>query len=379
MPDRVDWPARGMAFVDAERRREPSGFRDPAERVWPCGSRSSAPSATTKRRSKAPWKRVANLPTAQTTPSHELTFLAPHLEEATATLADSADAVCAFVNDTLDTAVLEALAKRGVRLVLMRCAGFNNIDVAAAERLGLAIGRVPGYSPHAVAEHAVALLLALNRNIPRAYNRVRDGNFALDGLLGFDLHGKTVGVVGTGRIGVCFARIMRGFGCEVLAFDPSEAPAIAEMGASYAALDDVLARSDIISLHCPLTPQTRHLMDEEALGAMKPGAMLINTSRGALVDTPAVIAALKSGHLGALALDVYEEEGDLFFENLSGQVLQDDVFARLLTFPNVLVTGHQAFFTREALDAIAHTTLDNADTFEKNGAPIHPVTSDMMA
>ncbi len=315
----------------------------------------------------------------ETAAQHTLTFLAPHLEENTARLAEGADAVCAFVNDTLDAPVIEALAEHRVRLILMRCAGFNNIDVTAAERLGVSIGRVPAYSPHAVAEHAVALLLALNRNIPRAYNRVRDGNFALDGLMGFDLHGKMVGVVGTGRIGICFARIMRGFGCNVLAFDPHEAPDIAEMGASYASLDDVLSMADIISLHCPLTPQTRHLMDEDALKAMKPGAMLINTSRGALVDTPAVIRALKSGRLGALALDVYEEEGDLFFENLSGQVLQDDVFARLLTFPNVLITGHQAFFTREALAAIAHTTLDNADAFEATGTPCHPVTSDMMA
>ena len=310
---------------------------------------------------------------------HELSFATPHLDASTAVLAGGAQAVCAFVNDALDAPTLGRLKELGVRLILLRCAGFNNVDVAEAERLGLAIGRVPAYSPHAVAEHTAALVLALNRKIHRAFNRVREGNFELDGLMGFDLHGKTVGVVGTGRIGVCAARVFRGFGCEVLAHDPHPAADLAAEGVAFVPLADLLARAHVVTLHCPLTPATRHLIDEAALDAMRPGAMLVNTSRGGLVDTPAAIEALKDGRLGALALDVYEEEADLFFEDLSGRVLQDDVFARLLTFPNVLVTGHQAFFTREALDAIARTTLANATRFEREGAPEHPVTSEMLA
>jgi D-lactate dehydrogenase len=310
---------------------------------------------------------------------HALTFATPHLDASTAVLADGAGAVCAFVNDALDAPALERLRGLGVRLILLRCAGFNNLDVACAERLGLAVGRVPAYSPHAVAEHTAALVLALNRRIHRAFNRVREGNFELDGLMGFDLHGKTVGVVGTGRIGVCAARVFRGFGCEVIAHDPRPDPELEAEGVPYVALPELLERAHIVSLHCPLTPATHHLIDEAALARMRPGAMLVNTSRGGLVDTRAVIAALKGGRLGALALDVYEEEADLFFEDLSGRVLQDDVFARLLTFPNVLVTGHQAFFTREALDAIARTTLANATRFEREGAPEHPVTTAMLA
>lgn len=310
---------------------------------------------------------------------HELAFATPHLDASTAVLAEGAQAVCAFVNDALDAPALGRLRDLGVRLILLRCAGFNNLDVACAERLGLAVGRVPAYSPHAVAEHTAALVLALNRKIHRAFNRVREGNFELDGLLGFDLHGKTVGVVGTGRIGVCAARVFRGFGCEVIAHDPRPDPELEAEGVPYAPLPALLERAHVVTLHCPLTPATHHLIDREALARMRPGAMLVNTSRGGLVDTRAVIAALKSGRLGALALDVYEEEADLFFEDLSGRVLQDDVFARLLTFPNVLVTGHQAFFTREALDAIARTTLANATRFEREGAPEHPVTTAMLA
>ena len=310
--------------------------------------------------------------------SHSVRFLEPHLNGGTAVLADGHDAVCAFVNDDLSSPVLEDLATRGVRLVLMRCAGFNNVDVPAAERLGVAIGRVPAYSPHAVAEHTVGMMLALNRKLHRAYNRVREGNFALDGLLGFDMHGRTAGVVGTGKIGACTARILSGFGCDVLLHDPYPDDGLATEGRRYVPLDELLAASDIVTLHCPLTPATRHMMGGAALARMRPGAMLVNTSRGALIDTRAVIGALKSGALGSLGIDVYEEEADLFFENLSGQVIQDDVFARLLTFPNVLVTGHQAFFTREALAAIADTTLRNAGAFEREGAPAHAVTSAML-
>jgi D-lactate dehydrogenase len=305
---------------------------------------------------------------------HRLDFHEARLDKASAALASGALAVCAFVNDRLDAGVLRQLHASGVRLLALRSAGFNHVDLEAAAALGLAVGRVPEYSPHAVAEHTVALLLALNRRIHRAYNRVREGNFALEGLLGFDLHGRTIGIVGTGKIGECFARIMAGFGCELLGFDPQPNPACVALGMRYVDLPELLAASDVISLHCPLTPQTRHLIDGEALARVKPGAMLLNTSRGAVVDARALIAALKAGTLGSLGLDVYEEEADLFFRDLSDEVLRDDVFARLLTFPNVLITGHQAFFTEEAMSAIAATTLANLDAFEDHGQPLHPVT-----
>lgn len=313
------------------------------------------------------------LEAANTAGRHVLHFLDARLEPGTATLAAGSEAVCAFVNDRLDADTLAALHALGIRLVLLRCAGFNQVDLGAAARLGLAVARVPEYSPHAVAEHAVALLLALNRKIHRAHARVREGNFALDGLLGFDLHGSTVGVVGTGKIGGCFARILLAFGARVLAFDPAPDPALASAGVHYAELPTLFAESDVLSLHCPLTPATRHLIDDAALRAMKPGALLVNTSRGAVVDTRALIAALKRRQLGGLALDVYEEEADLFFQDHSAEVLQDDVFARLLTFPNVLITGHQGFFTVQALKAIAETTLANAEAFEARGVPLHPV------
>jgi D-lactate dehydrogenase len=305
---------------------------------------------------------------------HALTFLDARLDASTAAAAAGAQAVCAFVNDHLDRAALEALHALGVRLVLLRSAGFNHVDLAAAAALGLAVARVPEYSPHAVAEHTVALTLTLNRKIHRAHARVREGNFALEGLLGFDLHGSTVGVVGTGKIGGRFARIMSAFGCRILACDPQRDAEIDALGAEYVALPELLSASDIVSLHCPLTPSTRHLIDARALARMKPGAMLVNTSRGAVLDTRAVIASLKRGHLGGLGLDVYEEEADLFFRDLSDEVLQDDVFARLLTFPNVLITGHQGFFTTQAMSAIAQTTLDNADAFARDGRPLHPVS-----
>lgn len=307
---------------------------------------------------------------------HELVYLEPHLSPETAALAAGCAAVCAFVNDRLDESVLRRLAEGGTRLIALRSAGFNHVDLAAARDLGLTVVRVPAYSPHAVAEHAVGLILALNRKLHRAFNRVREGNFALDGLLGFDLYGRTVGIVGTGRIGKSFARIMVGFGCRLLASDPAPDPECRAVGAEYVDLDELLAGSDIVALHCPLNPNTHHLIDERALARMRPGVMLINTSRGGLIDTHAVIQGLKSGRIGYLGLDVYEEEADLFFEDLSGTVIRDDVFARLLTFPNVLITGHQGFFTAEALKRIAATTLANLSAFEAGVGEIHRVGSE---
>jgi D-lactate dehydrogenase len=310
---------------------------------------------------------------------HELVFLEPRLSGDTAALAAGCDAVCAFVNDDLGADVLTALAGYGVRLVALRSAGFNHVDLATAGKLGLTVARVPGYSPHAVAEHCVGLILALNRKIHRAFNRVRENNFALTGLLGFDLHGRTVGVIGTGQIGLCFTRIMRGFGCRILAYDPHPSEEARAAGAEYVSLDALLAGSDIVALHCPLTPDTHYLINQERIAQMRHGVMLINTSRGALVDTTAVIDGLKSGRIGYLGLDVYEEEADLFFEDLSDSMLHDDVFSRLITLPNVLVTGHQAFFTAEALHSIATTTIANLTAFEQGGAAVHQVTADALA
>lgn len=304
---------------------------------------------------------------------HELVYFEPRLTAATAPLAQGFDAVCPFVNDELSRDVLESLADGGVRLVTLRSAGFNHVDLKAAAERGLVVARVPAYSPYAVAEHAAALILTLNRRLHRAYARVREGNFSLDGLLDFDLHGKTVGVVGTGKIGTVFCRIVRGFGCRVLAYDPSPSAEVQALGCEYVELDALFEGSDIVALHLPLTPATHHLIDAAALRRMRQGVMLINTSRGGLVDTPAVIGALKSGRIGALGLDVYEEEADLFFEDLSGTVIQDDVFARLLTFPNVLITGHQGFFTREALGNIAEATLSNATAFDRGHGELHRV------
>lgn len=306
---------------------------------------------------------------------HELLFLEPRLSIGTAPLADGADAVCAFVNDDLGAPVLAALADRGVRLVALRSAGFNHVDLAAAARLGLTVARVPGYSPYAVAEHCVGLILALNRKIHRAYNRVRENNFALTGLLGFDLHGRSVGVIGTGRIGTCFARIMTGFGCRVLAYDPYPSVEARHAGAEYVTLEELLEVSHIVTLHCPLTPDTHHLIDQKRIEQMRDGVMLVNTSRGALIDTRAVIRGLKSGKIGYLGLDVYEEEADLFFEDLSDQLLRDDVFSRLITFPNVLITGHQAFLTEEALHNIATATIGNLTTFERGDEALYRVVA----
>ncbi|MDM4722642.1 2-hydroxyacid dehydrogenase [Micromonospora sp. WMMA1363] len=307
------------------------------------------------------------LSTANEAAGHELTFLESRLLPQTARLAAGAEAVCAFVNDDLGAPTLTALADVGVRVVALRSAGFNHVDVAAARQLGLTVVRVPEYSPHAVAEHTVGLILALNRKIHRAYNRVREHNFALTGLLGFDLHGRTVGIVGTGKIGMCVARILTGFGCRVLAADPYPSDEARALGIEYVPLKELLAEAHVVTLHCPLTPDTHHLIDSERIAQMREGVMLINTSRGALVDTHAVIGGLKRGHIGYLGLDVYEEETDLFFEDLSDHVLGDDEFSRLNTFPNVLVTGHQAFFTEEALHNIAGTTVAQLTAIERAG------------
>jgi D-lactate dehydrogenase len=296
---------------------------------------------------------------------HELVFFEPRLTIETVPLARGFPAICAFVNDRLDAPVLRALADGGTKLIALRSAGFNNVDLVTAAELDLTVVRVPAYSPYAVAEHTVALMLALNRKLVRAYNRVREGNFSLEGLLGFDVHGKTAGIIGTGKIGTVVARILAGFGCRLLAHDPYPNDECRSLGVTYVELPQLLAESDIVTLHTPLTPETYHLIDREALRLVKPGVMLLNTSRGALLDTRAVIDALKSGRIGALGLDVYEEEEGLFFQDLSDRVIQDDVFARLLTFPNVLITGHQAFFTREALTAIAETTLANITAIER--------------
>jgi D-lactate dehydrogenase len=308
---------------------------------------------------------------------HELVFFEARLTADTAVLATGFPAVCAFVNDQLDEKTLKALAEQEIRLIALRSAGFNHVDLTAATELGLTIVRVPAYSPYAVAEHAIGLILTLNRKIHRAYNRVREGNFSLDGLLGFDLHGKTVGIVGTGKIGVIVAQILKGFGCQLLTYDLYPNPECEALGAKYVELPELFAASDIITLHCPLTPETYHLINDQALEQMKPGVMLINTSRGALVDTEAVIGALKSRKIGYLGLDVYEQESDLFFEDLSEEVIQDDVFQRLLTFPNVLITGHQAFFTENALKNIAETTLSNITDIEQGRPCPNQISSDL--
>jgi D-lactate dehydrogenase len=304
------------------------------------------------------------LEAANTSHNHELVFFEPKLNFNTAILASGFPGVCVFINDSLDAPTLKALAKGGTNLLALRSAGFNHVDLAAAKSLGMTVVRVPAYSPYAVAEHTVGLILSLNRKIHRAYNRVRESNFSLEGLLGFDLHGSTVGIVGTGKIGEIVARILHGFGCHLLAYDPYQNPDCVSMGVQYVDLPKLLSSCDIVTLHCPLTPESHHLIDARSLEYIKPGMMLINTSRGGLIDTQAAIAGLKSGKIGYLGLDVYEQEGDLFFEDLSNQVIQDDVFQRLLAFPNVLITGHQAFFTRDALKNIAETTLGNISDIE---------------
>ena len=301
---------------------------------------------------------------------HDITFLEPRLLRATAKLAEGHEVVCAFVNDRADADTLQTLASGGTRLLALRSAGYNHVDLETAAKVGIEVVRVPAYSPYAVAEHAVALVLALNRKIHRASARVREWNFSLEGLVGFDLHGKTVGIIGTGKIGQVAAGIFKGFGCRVLASDVYPNQEFAQRaGVEYVGLDALYASSDIVTLHVPLTPETFHMVDERALASMKKSAFLINTSRGALVDSRALVGALKRGELAAAGLDVYEEEAGIFFQDLSNQMLEDDVLARLLSFPNVLITSHQAFMTAEALGNIADVTLENVRAFE-HGEPL---------
>ncbi|GHE77665.1 2-hydroxyacid dehydrogenase [Thalassotalea profundi] len=295
--------------------------------------------------------------------SVEISYLSPHLNEDTAYMAQGFEVVCCFVNDNINAKVLQQLKEQGIKLVALRCAGFNNVDLQAAKKLNMPICRVPEYSPYAVAEHACALVLDLNRNIHRAHNRVRENDYSLDGLLGFDLHGKNVGVIGAGKIGQAFIKIMNGFGCNVLVYDPNLESNHNDNSFTQVGFNTLLKESDIISLHCPLTTATHHLINCETISYMKPNVMLINTSRGALVDTSAIIKALKLRKVGYLGIDVYEEESEIFFENLSDTFIEDDVFARLQTFPNVIITGHQAFFTKEALTKIAETTINNIHSY----------------
>lgn len=306
----------------------------------------------------------------------QLTFFEPRLNESTACLAAGHEGVCSFVNDRLNAETLESLATSGVRLVALRSAGFNHVDLETASRLGIAVVRVPEYSPHSVAEHALAMILCLNRKLHRSYHRVKEGNFSLEGLVGFDLYGKTVGVVGTGRIGSAFAQAMLALGCRVLAYDRSPSGALLARGVKYVALDELYREAIILSLHVPLTPETRHLIDDAAISKMRPGVMIINTGRGALIDTAALIRGLKTGQIGFAGLDVYEEEESVFFQDLSDQVIQDDLLARLLTFPNVLLTSHQGFLTRDALKNIADTTFQNVHDFESGKPLVNEVKSE---
>jgi len=296
---------------------------------------------------------------------HQLTFFDITLNSKSTPVTKGFEAVCVFVNDILDAATIEQLAANQIKLIVLRCAGFNNVDIPATVANSIKVLRVPAYSPHAVAEHAVALILTLNRKTNKAYNRVRESNFSLIGLMGFNLNNKTIGVIGTGKIGTAFCKIMQGFNCKVIAYDINETVALKQQGIVYKTFDEVLNTADVISLHCPLTPQTNHLFNEDAFNKMKHGAMLINTSRGALINTVDAIAALKKGQLGYLGIDVYEQEESLFFNDLSETVIQDDLIERLITFPNVLVTPHQAFFTKEALDQIAIITIKNMSDFEE--------------
>ncbi len=296
--------------------------------------------------------------------NHQLTYFDVTLNALTAKLATGFDAVCAFSNDKIDRKTIEILSGYDIKAIVMRCAGFNNVDIEAATEKHIRVLRVPSYSPHAIAEHTIGLILTLNRKTHKSYNRVRESNFSLENLLGFNLYKKTVGVVGTGKIGSVFCEIMLGFGCKVIACDIMESDDLKEKGVVYKSFHDILSHSDIISLHCPLTPDTHHIINAEALSKIKRGAMLINTGRGALINTSDAIEALKNGSLGYLGIDVYEQEENLFFKDLSGTIIQDDVIERLMTFPNVLITPHQGFFTNEALKQIAITTLKNLSNFE---------------
>ncbi len=310
--------------------------------------------------------------------STELSYFEERLSPHTAPLAAGHKAICAFVNDILSAKVLDILHRHGIRFIALRCAGFNQVDIRHADSIGIRVAHVPAYSPYAVAEFALALMLALNRRIHRAYNRVRDGNFSIDGLLGFDMHGKTVGLVGTGKIGLVMAKILSGFGMKVLGYDVHENPGFAPAGGRYVDIETLWAESDIVSLHCPLTPQTYHIVNKHSIDRMRPGVMIINTSRGALVHAEAVIEGLKSGQIGHLGLDVYEQEADIFYENLSEEIIQDDILQRVITFPNVLITSHQAYFTDTALQNIAETTIANLRGFADGEMLKNEVTVDMM-
>lgn len=297
----------------------------------------------------------------------KIEFFDARLDKQSSKLAEGFEAICAFVNDQLDETVLRQLRAGGTRIIAMRCAGYNNVDLATAKELGITIVRVPAYSPEAVAEHTVGLMLTLNRRIHKAYQRTRDANFSLDGLVGFNMHGRTAGVIGTGKIGLAMLRILKGFGMTLLCYDPYPTPEAEAIGARYVDLDTLFHNSDVITLHCPLFKENYHILNAEAFAKMKDGVMIINTSRGALLDSQAAIEALKQGKIGSLGLDVYEEEGDLFFEDKSNEVITDDVFRRLSACHNVLFTGHQAFLTREALAAIASTSLHNIKTWKQGG------------
>jgi D-lactate dehydrogenase len=294
---------------------------------------------------------------------HQISYFDMLLNKDTANFTKGFDAICAFVNDKIDGDTIEILTENGIKLIVLRCAGFNNIDVNAAIKNNIKIFRVPAYSPEAVAEHAVALILTLNRKTHKAYNRIRENNFSLEKLTGFNLFEKTVGVIGTGKTGAAFCKIMLGFGCQVVAFDIQENESLKQLGVTYILFDELLKNADVISIHCPLNPQTQHLINDVAFAKMKDGVMLINTSRGAIVDTKKAITALKSKKLGYLGIDVYEQEENLFFKDLSESIIQDDVISRLMSFPNVLITAHQGFFTKEALAQIANITLHNVDDF----------------
>ncbi|MEI6891572.1 MAG: 2-hydroxyacid dehydrogenase [Pontiella sp.] len=307
---------------------------------------------------------------------HEIIYYEGSLRRETLKLAEGYECVCIFVNDQIDASVLIALAAQGTRLVALRCAGFNNVDISSAKELGVQVVRVPAYSPYAVAEHTVGLMLALNRKVHWANSRVKEGNFSLDGLLGFDMRNRTVGLVGTGKIGQCVANILHGFGCKIVAHDKYENQACLDLGVKYVERDELFAQADIISLHCPLFKETHHLVNMDSIAKMKKGVMIINTSRGALIDSRAAIEGLKSHKIGYLGFDVYEEEEGLFFEDKTFEIRTDDIFARLTTFPNVVITGHQAYFTEEAVSAIAQTTLQNIRAYERGDELVNAVMPD---
>jgi D-lactate dehydrogenase len=297
---------------------------------------------------------------------YTFSFFETALNKDTASLTNGFDAVCIFVNDSVDKNTIEILSKNGIRLIALRCAGFNNVDIEAAKSNNIKVVRVPAYSPEAVAEHAVALILTLNRKTHKAYNRVREGNFSLKNLIGFNLYGKTIGVIGTGQIGATFCRIIKGFGCKIIAFDVSKSDELVQQGVEYLSLDEVFQQCDILSLHCPLNASTKHIVNEKSIALMKDGVMIINTSRGALINTADVITGLTSKKIGYLGIDVYEQEEKLFFEDLSESIIEDDLILKLISFPNVLITSHQAYFTKEAMDEITTTTLQNIEAFDKN-------------